>query len=577
MKRIPFERRSRLRTRTTARGPSWQRSVGNAVRAVWQSGTSFLSRLRACLPGRDADARIEHLKDARWQLTETQARFRDLLDSQSELILSRDSEGRVVFANAAFCKAFGVMLDDVRGDAFWPLVLQSPTTQVDLAGRTRKIESLKTVSGPRWIEWEEHRVAATNSENATQYVGRDVTDALSLEAELRDARDQADAANRAKSRFLAAMSHEIRTPMNGILGMASLLQETGLSDEQQSYTRAIDLSAKSLLALIDEILDFSKIEAGKLQLAIAPFSLRACVASALELMQPNAARRGNTLELEIASDVPAVVSGDTARVRQIVLNLVSNAVKFTENGAITVAVRRITEKRYELLVKDTGIGFSTETMSGLFREFEQAEDLRNGRQDGTGLGLAISRRLARAMGGDITAEGAPGQGATFTVTFELGIESDTQRTSAFPPAIAKRVMRNVGAPRVLLAEDNEINALLARRVCERAGCSVTVVKDGRAAVAAVEQTATQSGQMFDLILMDVFMPHLDGLEATRAIKALLPECSPIVALTANAFADDRDRCLAAGMDDYLAKPFDVQQLQAVLQRWLPRHGAREAS
>lgn len=554
--------------------------MGQAVTAAWQPFAAAIAYLRHRLPSRAANARLEYLKDARWQLTETQARFRELLDSQSELILRRDCEGRVVFANAAFCKAFGVALDDVRGHAFWPPVLQSPTTQVDLAGRTRKIESLKTVAGSRWIEWEQHRVAPADDSSDTQYVGRDVTDALSLEAELRDARDQADAANRAKSRFLAAMSHEIRTPMNGILGMASLLQETGLSDEQQSYTRAINQSAKSLLALIDEILDFSKIEAGKLQLVIAPFSLRACIASALELMQPNAARRGNTIGLAISGDVPHLVLGDAARVRQIVLNLVSNAVKFTENGTISVDVRRSGETRFELRVTDTGIGFSVETMSVLFREFEQAEDLRSGRQNGTGLGLAISKRLARAMGGDITADGAPGQGATFTVTFELGAASalDLDGALAASPASSKRgILRHTGAPRVLLAEDNEINALLARRVCERAGCSVTVVKDGAAAVAAVEQAATQSGQAFDLILMDVFMPQLDGLEATRAIKALLPECPPIVALTANAFADDRDRCLAAGMDGYLAKPFDVAQLQAVLQHWLPRHDTRHAS
>lgn len=526
------------------------------------------------------NAHIEHLKDARWQLTETQARFRELLDSQSELIVRRDFCGRIVFANAAFCKAFGVALANIRGDAFWPPVLQSPATEAGAAGRTRKIESLKTVSGPRWIEWEQHRVAPGDGESDTQYVGRDVTDALSLEAKLRDARDQADAANRAKSRFLAAMSHEIRTPMNGILGMASLLQETGQSDEQQAYTRAIDHSAKSLLALIDEILDFSKIEAGKLQLANEPFSLSACVASAIELMQPNAARRGNTLDVDFSPDIPDFVSGDAARLRQIVLNLVSNAVKFTNSGAITVAVRRMDETNYELVVKDTGIGLSPETMSGLFREFEQAEDMRSGRQDGTGLGLAISKRLARAMGGDITADGAPGQGATFTATFGLAKYSDTLTrvgprgvsASSIPHSMAHRV----AAPRVLLAEDNEINALLARRVCERAGCNVIVVKDGRSAVAMIEQAATQSGQAFDLILMDVFMPHLDGLEATRAIKELVPEGLPIVALTANAFADDRDRCLAAGMDDYLAKPFDVAQLQALLQRWLPLHDIRRA-
>lgn len=575
MKRRAFESRERPHTRMTARV---RRGLGAALASLFR----FFARPRRRADLQAANDRIEHLNDARWQLAETQTRFRELLDSQTELIVRSDRDGRIVFANAAFCKAFGIALDDVRGETYWPPVVQSLSSQVCDAGGTRRIESLQTVCGPRWFEWEQLRVAAANEPGDIQYVGRDVTEALRLEAELRDARDQADAANRAKSRFLAAMSHEIRTPMNGILGMVSLIQETQLSDEQQAYTRAIDLSAKSLLALIDEILDFSKIESGKLQLSLAPFSLRGCVASALELMQPNAARRGNTLSHTIDDDVPLLVLGDAVRLRQIILNLVSNAVKFTENGTIGVAAHRKTKTQYALVVRDTGIGFSEETMRVLFHEFEQAEDLQGGRQDGTGLGLAISQRLARAMGGDITAAGILGEGATFTATFDLAEHAHDGATAAddneaATTRLAQRSIRNTGAPRVLLAEDNDVNALLARRVCERAGCTVVVVKDGRAAVEAVARSATQAGQAFDLILMDVFMPQLDGLEATRIIKAAPGDCPPIIALTANAFADDRDHCLAAGMDDYLAKPFDVQQLQAVVQRWLPVSSTRRAS
>lgn len=575
MKRSAFESRESPHTRITARA---RRGVGAALATFLK----LFARPARCADLQAANDRIEHLKDARWQLAETQARFRELLDSQTELIVRRDRDGRIVFANAAFCTAFGITLDNVRGEAYWPPVIQSLATQEGAAGGTCRIENLQTAAGPRWFEWEQLRIPAAVEASDTQFVGRDVTEALRLEAELRDARDQADAANRAKSRFLAAMSHEIRTPMNGILGMVSLIQETQLSDEQQAYTRAIDLSAKSLLALIDEILDFSKIESGKLQLSIAPFSLRGCVASALELMQPNAARRGNTLSHTIDDDVPFLMLGDAVRLRQIILNLVSNAVKFTENGTINVAVQRKTETQYAFVVSDTGIGFSEETMRVLFHEFEQAEDPQGGRHDGTGLGLAISQRLTRVMGGDITAEGVLGEGATFTATFNLAEHAqDGATTSSDREADTTRraqgAIRSIGAPRVLLAEDNDVNALLARRVCERAGCTVVVVKDGRAAVEAVAQAATQAGQAFDLILMDVFMPQLDGLEATRIIKAAPGDCPPIIALTANAFADDRDRCLAAGMDDYLAKPFDVQQLQAVVQRWLPASPTRRAS
>lgn len=575
LKRRAFENRERPQTRMMARV---RRGVGSALASL----SNLLARPSRRAELQAANDRIEHLNDTRWQLAETQTRFRELLDSQTELIVRRDRDGRIVFANAAFCKAFGIALDDVRGNTYWPPVIQSLSSQACDAGGTRRIESLQTVCGSRWFEWEQLRVAAADEPGDIQYVGRDVTEALRLESELRDARDQADAANRAKSRFLAAMSHEIRTPMNGILGMVSLIQETHLSDEQQAYTRAIDLSAKSLLALIDEILDFSKIESGKLQLSLAPFSLRGCVASALELMQPNAARRGNALSHTIDDDVPLLMLGDAVRLRQIILNLVSNAVKFTENGTIGVAVHRKTQTQYALVVRDTGIGFSEETMRVLFHEFEQADDLQGGRQDGTGLGLAISQRLARAMGGDITAAGVLGEGATFTATFNLAEYAQDGATAAADEEaettrLAQRSVRDTGAPRILLAEDNDVNALLARRVCERAGCTVVVVKDGRAAVEAVAQSATQAGQAFNLILMDVFMPQLDGLEATRLIKAAPGDCPPIIALTANAFADDRDRCLAAGMDDYLAKPFDVQQLQAVVQRWLPVSSTRRAS
>lgn len=555
---------------------------------------------QAALP--NAGAGLEHLKDAYWELTEREARLRELLDGQETLIVRRDGEGRVVFANRAYCDAFAVSMREITGRRFKPAVMATEPL-APAAGQCRRfVEHVETSGGLRWILWEEHNLSSPARAHDTQCAGRDITDERRAAAELREARDAAELANRAKSRFLASMSHEIRTPMNGILGMASLLQDTHQTAEQKTYTQAIDQSARALLALIDEILDFSKIEAGKLQLAADAFSLTGCVRDALQLLEPKAIDKGLRLSCSIGDDVPDAMIGDPSRVRQIVLNLVSNAIKFTNRGSVAVTVRRSSNTAspsgsgfFEIVVQDTGIGISPAAMALLFVEFEQAESAGGHRQSGTGLGLAISKRLARAMGGDILVEGAPGKGAAFTALLrlcdapaEMPVDSDARIRITKQTSGGCDACRAAAAPRVLIAEDNDINALLARRVSERAGCDVEVVGSGLAAVAAVERSLAPGGAAFDLILMDVFMPGLDGLDATRQIKALYGcrsdgqsdgqsggqpagqrPCPPIIALTANAFAEDRDNCIASGMDDYLAKPFDMRQLTALLSRWLP--------
>ena len=550
------------------------------------------------------ESRLEQLKDAQWVLSENEARYRDLLDTQDDMISRRDARGRYVFVNKTFCSALGVAPSDVIGKKFTPKILDGQVHAALATERDQRRtyeELIQTRRGPRWISWEERLVPATSGTGfELQSIGRDVTDEREAEALLTEARDQAQSANRAKSRFLAAMSHEIRTPMNGILGMTSLLADTPQTAEQHTYLTAIDKSARALLALIDEILDFSKIEAGKMELIIAPFGLRSSVLSAIDLLAPRARTKGLDLTWKFAPDLPETVIGDELRVRQIVLNLLSNAVKFTDIGGVRIAVMPLSNENIDgtltvsISVADTGIGLAAGDMQKLFDEFEQAEAVISRREGGTGLGLAISKRLARAMGGDIAAEGAPGRGATFTAVLRFGRVPDATEFAARdtrPPAqidsfapIQNKVPSAASRlqPRVLIAEDNEINALLARRVVEKSDCRAFVVGTGAEAVAAVKEMLQAAGEPIDLILMDVFMPGLDGMAAAREIGRLFREAHdlpsggrnrslkrpPIIALTANAFAEDRQRCLAAGMDDYLAKPFDAADLQGLLARWV---------
>jgi PAS domain S-box-containing protein len=681
---------------------------------------------------------LEVLKDIQWEIRENEARYRDLLDNQADVILRRDADGRLTFVNQAFCRVFGLERKKVLGQAFAPRVLSgeavAPLAPGSALRQQRYVQEIETTAGPRWFEWEEHAVpAAEAAVPEVQCLGRDITERRRAEAELREARKQAETANRAKSRFLAAMSHEIRTPMNGILGMTSLLCDTELSQEQQTYAKAIERSARTLLTLIDEILDFSKIEADKLQLKSAPLAIDDCVQGVVELLAPKAYEKGIDIAWSVDPRLPGLLLGDEVRLRQIITNLVGNAIKFTDSGGVLVTVGRAAnggsagppapdEVAVAIIVEDTGIGIAEEALPSLFFEFEQADAAVRRRQGGTGLGLAISLRLARAMSGDIDVTSTPGAGSKFTALLRLKRIAEhtgqVQRTAlghagqhvllALDRPIERRALRlslegacipveegtsaaageliraaaNAGEPftavvvsghggraaaeriiesaraaapampvqgivvldttakasfadfraagfdaylirpvrpqsllmlvagtapqlqapgpmraeqepgqgpgrerpRVLLVEDNDINALLARRMLEKAGCDVHVRANGREAVDAIQRRLAGSEPPFDLVFMDVHMPILDGLEATRIIKGLYAaridpslRAPPIVALTANAFEEDRRRCIEAGMDDYLAKPFDRDDLQQVLDKWCGARAAIQAA
>ncbi|MFO0631589.1 MAG: ATP-binding protein [Nannocystaceae bacterium] len=385
--------------------------------------------------------------------------------------------------------------------------------------------------------------------------------------ELRAATEAADAASRAKSEFIARISHELRTPMNGVLGMTELLLATELSTPQRRSVETVARSAQMLLRIIDDVLDFTKAEQGKMQLERRPFDLAAVLDETLGLLREGAEKRGLTLACWIDPALPPCLLGDGLRVRQIVTNLVGNALKFTPEGA--VAVRASQQSRdgdsltLRLEVQDTGIGIDAAGLDRIFHAFTQADGSTTRLYGGTGLGLAIVRQLAEMMGGDVSVASTPGTGSIFTVRLRLGW---SEQPSAAAPAMATTAAMKLGL-HVLLAEDNPINVEVLAGMLEHLGCSFERVADGHDAVGA----ATRG--RYDAILMDWQMPLLDGLAATRAIRehetANDRPRTCVIAITANALPSDRDRCFAAGMDAFLAKPFTLAGLADALRGVAP--------
>jgi PAS domain S-box-containing protein len=512
------------------------------------------------------------------EMRQAEQRFRTLFQRSGEPHLLFDATGLVDCNDAALMLLQAGARDELLGHSLASL---APETQGDAS--SADVLAAATVDarrdGVRRLEWTARTIGGSSfpvvmtltpiqlgDHDAMLVAWHDIAERQRYENDLRQARDAAESAAAAKAQFLAMMSHELRTPMTGIIGMIDLLRDSQLSEEQRRFADVLRNSAESLLTVLNDVLDYSKIEAGRLEIEQIDFQPTEVVREVIELLSNAASRRGNNLRTDWHEDRLPALCGDPTRIRQVLFNLVGNAIKFTERGTVTVALdaRPGPDGRTTLHfeVRDTGVGISADVLPTLFRPFQQADSSTTRRFGGTGLGLAICRHLVVAMGGAIEVDSQPGEGSTFR--FELPLEP-ARGAPLRPTPAGAAPQPALRALRLLVAEDNETNRLLIGTRLRRAGHRVELVGDGLQALAAA-----RAGD-YDMILMDMQMPELDGVGATRAIRALAGQRGrvPIVALTADALPEFRARYMASGLDDYLTKPIDWPALDRVLMRCAP--------
>jgi signal transduction histidine kinase/ActR/RegA family two-component response regulator len=434
-------------------------------------------------------------------------------------------------------------------------------TQTDQNTIRRKWRSVNVVETTNYSLIWKLAIAASLLLLGTVYWNRKLS---RLNAALQQAKEEAVKANQTKSEFLANMSHEIRTPMNAVIGLGHLMQQTALTEQQADYLNKMQSSSRLLLGVIDDILDVAKIEAGKLELNPTAFRLTTVLQQIAYLFEEQARQQGLGFHLQVAEDVPTCLIGDPQRLAQILLNLVSNALKFTAKGEIRIGIERLTQTEGKSLlqfrVEDTGMGISVAQQAKLFQPFSQADSSFSRRHGGSGLGLVISQSLARLMAGDIKLESRAGQGSTFIFTAAFATCMDNVLPANTPSTAAAGPFNAV---QVLLVEDDGLNQMIACKFLEKSGVTVTVANNGIEAIEALGKAT------FHLVFMDIQMPEMDGYEAVRLIRQHR-ECQhlPIIAMTAHAISTERGRCLAAGMNDYLSKPIDPAGLAAMLSKWV---------
>ncbi len=556
---------------------AWRR-----MRAAWRS-SEVAAQAQA-----QANAELKHEISRRSAMEDTlrlsETKLATIFAAAPEGVVVADTDGIMSQVNAAVCEMFGFDTDELIGRNI-TMLMTAPDAETHDGHLARYLKTGREsmLSGPRVVQAQRKNgsvfslrvmVRKTRDSEGVMYIAV-MQDHSAIEAQQRalvEAKNRAEEASRLKTRFLANMSHEIRTPMNGIVGMTELTLATDLNEEQRHYLTLVQESADHLLHIINDILDFSKIEAGALHVERVPFSLTQLLQHTVRAFEASARTKHLSLQLELAPDVPQWVISDPVRLRQILNNLLGNAIKFTERGSVHLRVSHqvsegaLSTVRFE--VQDTGIGFSAEQAEHLFDAFVQADGSITRSFGGTGLGLAIVRSTLMLLGGDIRAEGQPGQGARFVFTLPLQPSSPEHRPSTNAahitqtPARPEENQRDTGI-RVLLVEDHQVNQILAQAMLKRLGHECTLAVNGEEALQCLAQTH------FDVVLLDVMMPVMDGLSTLRAMQArATPERPhpPVIMMTAHALSGDREKFLAAGAVGYIAKPYSLSALSAEIKR-----------
>lgn len=573
-------------------GQVWQ----GVVCQLRQDGTHYWVSM-SLLPARAANQAltgfvvvqtdVTHVKALEAEVKQQQAFLHGLTDALGEGVYAQDREGCCTFLNPEAERLLGWELNELMGQHLHHII----------HGLDAKGHPLSAHECPIYREVSEGRSYRADDQVFTRADGtvfpvsviakplmvdgrnmgsvvafQDITKRQRHEQELQQARVAAEEANKAKSLFLANMSHEIRTPMNAIIGMSHLALQQPVSTQLNDYLTKISTAAQALLGIINDILDFSKVEAGKLEIERVPFDLRQVIDDAVTLVAERAREKGLDLRIEISNKVPAALMGDPLRLGQILTNLLTNAVKFTEEGVVRLRAGVVEKTEHEVTlqvsVRDSGMGMSSEEQSRLFKSFSQTDGSTTRRFGGTGLGLAICKKLVDLMGGKIAVRSAPGQGSEFAVRFTVPKAVET----TWSPSIPIAAPADLGGVHVLLVDDNELNRQLGLELIERRGGKVTTAVNGKVAVDMLIQHPEPLP--WDLVLMDIQMPVMNGIEATQTIRTHDRfHTLPIIAMTAHAFAEERQACIAAGMNDHLSKPIVPNQLYATITRW----GGREYS